>query len=163
MPWGLNGVSLIYVSLFLLILSCNCQGQYRWNCQWEKNISSLQRGANYFRLSGAANHHWFPPNSLKTTAYPQLSKQISMGVRKMKQLLLISILLTTASVQAAPWGTEPVTLFDNLAPEEIQLEVDSISSYSFGDNEGWTGVTASRRLSPAFWQCFWINDWSHTR
>jgi hypothetical protein len=61
----------------------------------------------------------------------------------MKKLFLIALLLTSASVQAAPWGTEQVTLFDNLAAEDIGLEIDTFSSYAFADNEGWTGVTAS--------------------
>ena len=61
----------------------------------------------------------------------------------MKQLFLFFIMLTSAAVHATPWGAEPVTLFDNLAAEDIGLEIDVISSYSFGDSEGWTGVTAS--------------------
>jgi hypothetical protein len=62
---------------------------------------------------------------------------------KVKRLPFIFILLASASVQAAPWGTEPVTLFDNLAPEEIQLEIDYYFSYALSSNEGWTGVSAS--------------------
>jgi hypothetical protein len=61
----------------------------------------------------------------------------------MKQLFFIPILLASASVQAAPWGTEQVTLFDNLAAEDIGLEIDTFSSYAVADNEGWTGITAS--------------------
>jgi hypothetical protein len=60
-----------------------------------------------------------------------------------KTAIFCSLLLIAFRVQAAPWGTESVTLFDNLAAEDIGLEIDTFSSYSFGDNEGWTGVTAS--------------------
>jgi hypothetical protein len=60
-----------------------------------------------------------------------------------KIAILCSLLLIACRVQAAPWGTESVTLFDNLAAEDVGLEIDTFSSYAFGNNEGWTGVTAS--------------------
>ena len=61
----------------------------------------------------------------------------------MKRILILIALFSSAAAHADPWGTQTVTVFDNLNPEDFGLSVwsgyyDGYGSLGYFDSEQWT-------------------------